>query len=552
MRLLPKIAGLLTLSSLVISSNVLAKFTAVHNVTGYTLERSGELKEFSTLVFKNGKVVRTGDEALLKSYPNAKKIDGKNQFLLPGLIDAHGHIIGLGQNLSRLDLRDTQSKRDVGEKLKAFSKNKNGWIVGRGWNQENWPNNQFPTAADLDKYVSDIPVVLTRVDGHAVWANSKAMSLANITSQIKAPMGGEIIRLANNEPSGIFIDKAEDLINNHIPKTNKQAINQALDLAGEHLLSLGITSAHDAGINKDTWEVYKQRAKDKNLPVRIYAMLSASDPQLDFMLKAGTYQEQSDFLSIRSIKVYADGALGSRGAALLSDYADRAQHTGLMLESQASLEDFYTKSFKHGFTANTHAIGDRANKIVLDAYENVFKNTGGRLLRNRIEHAQIVHVDDIPRFKSLNIIPSMQPVHATSDMHMAEVRLDDKRLQGAYAWQAFIKQGSHLAAGSDFPVELANIFHGLYSAMGRMDHQQKPENGWRSEQALTRKQAFKAFTLDAAYSAHQEFKIGSLERGKWADFILVDKDIFKSDIAEVYQTQVLETWIAGEKKYQKN
>jgi len=551
MRLFPKLASLFTISTLIFSSNVLAKFTAIHNITGYTLERSGELKKFSTLIFKNGKVVRTGDEKVLNSYPSAKIIDGNNQFLLPGLIDAHGHIIGLGQNLSRLDLRDTYSKKDVGEKLKAFSKNKTGWIVGRGWNQENWPESQFPTAADLDKYVSDIPVVLTRVDGHAIWANSKAMSLANITPATVAPMGGEILRLTNNNPSGIFIDKAEDLINNYIPKTNKQAINQALDLAGKHLLSLGITSAHDAGISIDTWDVYKKRATEKNLPFRIYAMLSASDPQLDKMLKAGTYQDQTDFLSIRSIKVYADGALGSRGAALLSDYADRAQHTGLMLETQEDLEAFYIKSFKHGFTANTHAIGDRANKTVLDAYENVFKTTGGRLLRNRIEHAQIVHLDDIPRFKSLNIIPSMQPVHATSDMHMAEVRLDDKRLQGAYAWQAFIKQGSHLAAGSDFPVERANIFHGLYSAISRMDHQQQPKDGWRSEQALSRKQAFKAFTLDAAYSAHQEFKIGSLERGKWADFILVDKDIFESDISQVYQTQVLETWIAGEKRYQK-
>ncbi|SFB82739.1 amidohydrolase [Pseudoalteromonas denitrificans] len=537
--------------TLIIPPVVSAKFTLIHNVTGYTLERTGNLKQFSTLVFKDGKIVKTGDKSLLKNYPKAHKINGNNKYLLPGLIDAHGHVIGLGQNLSRLDLRNTKSKQEIGEKLKVFAKDKTGWIIGRGWDQENWPVQQFPTASDLDIYIKDMPVVLTRVDGHAIWANTKAMSLASISSSTLAPNGGEIMRLDNNNPSGVFIDKAENLINEHIPKSTKNEINHALNLAGEHLLSLGITSVHDAGIDLTTWQVYKQRSKNKSLPFRIYAMLSASDPSLEKMLNAGTYQEQNDFLSIRSIKVYADGALGSRGAALLEDYADRPQHKGLMLESQNQLEKLYTQSFKHGFTANTHAIGDRANKTVLDAYESVFKKTGGRLLRNRIEHAQIVHIDDIPRFKKLNIIPSMQPVHATSDMHMAPIRLDDKRLVGAYAWQTFIKQGSHLAAGSDFPVELANVFHGFYSAVSRMDQNQQPEKGWFYEQALSRKQAFKAFTLDGAYAAHQEFKIGSLERGKWADFILVDQDIFKAPVSQIYKTQVLETWIAGEKKYQK-
>ncbi len=527
----------------------LAQFTAIHNVDGYTLNRQGELVEFSTLVFKDGKVVRTGNDALLKNFPQAKKIDGKNQVLLPGLIDAHGHIIGLGENLSQLDLRATKSKTEIGEKLAEFAKDKTGWIIGRGWNQENWTDNNFPSASDLDAYVKDKPVMLIRIDGHAVWVNSKAMQLAGITINTQAPAGGEILRLKDNSASGIFIDKAENLIKSVVPTRNKESVNRALDTAGEHLLSLGITSVHDAGIDHTSWQVYKQRAQDENLPIRIFAMLAASDPELETMLKAGTYKDKNDLLSIRSVKVYADGALGSRGAALIEDYADRVDHKGLMLETQLALEAFFRLSFKHGFSANTHAIGDRANKIVLDAYENVFKQAGGKLLRNRIEHAQIVHPDDIPRFKSLSIIPSMQPVHATSDMHMAELRLDDKRLQGAYAWQSFIKQGSRLAAGSDFPIELANAFHGVYAAISRMDHTQQPKQGWRNTEVLTRVQALKAFTLDAAYSAHQEFKLGSLEKGKWADFILVDKDIFKVSVADIYQTKVQETWIAGEKKY---
>ena len=263
----------------------------------------------------------------------------------------------------------------------------------------------------------------------------------------------------------MFIDKAEQLITAHIPKRSEKALATALDKAGQHLLSLGITSAHDAGIDFDTWQLYKQRAKDNNLPLRIYAMLGATDDKLETMLKAGKVDDNEDMLAIRSVKVYADGALGSRGAALLQDYADRKGHRGLMLEDQQQLEDIFSLCFKHGFSAHTHAIGDRANQIVLNAYENVFKRTGGILLRNRIEHAQIVDTDDIPRFKALKIIPSMQPVHATSDMHMAEQRLSDSQLAGAYAWRTFLEQGSRVAAGSDFPVELANPFHGLYSAI---------------------------------------------------------------------------------------
>ena len=533
------------------SLSCFANTTVIYNVNGYTPTYKGETQHFSALVFKDGKIVKTGNDSIKNSFPDAAAIDGKQATLLPGLVDAHGHVIGLGNNLSQLDVRNTRSADEVGKMLAEFAKDKQSWIIGRGWNQEQWPGGEFPTAADLDKYVKDKPVVLSRVDGHAVWVNSKAMELAGIAKQTPSPAGGEILKLDSGLPSGVFIDKAETLITQHIPKVSHASINTALDNAGKHLLSLGITSTHDAGIDYDTWQVYKQRSEQSTLPVRIVAMLSAADPQLETMLKAGKYKDMNDMLSIRSVTVYADGGLGSRGAALIEEYADRKNHHGLMLETQEKLEQLFNLSFSHGFSANTHAIGDKANHVVLDAYENVFKKTGGILLRNRIEHAQIVTPEDIPRFKTLKIIPSMQPVHATSDMHMAEQRLTEKQLEGAYAWKTFSAQGSVIAAGSDFPVELANPFDGLYSAITRMDHNQLPEGGWRPQELLSRDEALRAFTLGGAYAAHQEFKVGSLEQGKWADFILIDKDYYKAPISEIHDINVTQTWIAGELKYKK-
>ncbi|MBO7928022.1 MULTISPECIES: amidohydrolase [unclassified Pseudoalteromonas] len=533
------------------SSLAVAQTKVIYNANGYTPLYKGEVQQFSTLVIKNGKVVKLGGDTLKNNFPDAKLIDAHGNTLLPGLIDAHGHIIGLGNNLSQLDLRGALSIDEVTNKLKVFANNKQGWIIGRGWNQELWQKKQFPTAADLDKVVSDRPIILSRIDGHAIWVNSKALELAGITANTQSPEGGEIIKDEFGNPTGIFVDKAESLIKQFMPKPSKQTISDSLDAAGNHLLSLGITSTHDAGIDKTTWELYKERGELGNLPLRIVAMLSGASPDLKTMLKAGRYQDANDFMSIRSVKVYADGALGSRGAALIEDYADRKNHHGLMLETQQKLEELFTLSFKSGFSANTHAIGDKANHVVLDAYKNVFKATGGILLRNRMEHAQIVTLDDIKRFKTLKIIPSMQPVHATSDMHMAEQRLSEKQLAGAYAWQTFLKQGSVIAAGSDYPIELANPFDGLYATITRMDHNQQPTQGWRASEVLSREDALRAFTLGGAYAAHQEFKVGSLEQGKWADFILIDKDYFKAPVDELYKINVLQTWIAGKLRYEK-
>ncbi|MGB0861229.1 MAG: amidohydrolase, partial [Pseudoalteromonas spongiae] len=469
-----------------------ADYTIFHNAKGYTLKQDKGVHEFSTLVIKDGKVVATGDKSIISTYSPAEKIDVEGKTLLPGLIDAHGHIIGLGKNQSQLDLRSSSSLKDALKSIEEYANQTDGWVIGRGWNQENWPSKAFPTAKDLDAIVSDRPVALTRVDGHALWVNSKALEIAGINKDTQAPSGGEIIRLDNGEPSGILIDNAEPLVYQHMPSVDKTEVNKRLDAAGEHLLSLGITSAHDAGIDKLTYQVYLERAANNTLPIRIYAMLSATDSELSKQLAAGKKFDDNDMLAIRSIKVYSDGALGSRGAALLEDYQDRIGHKGLMLMSKDELENVFTQAFKAGFSVNTHAIGDRANRVVLDTYEKVYAKSGGKLLRNRMEHAQIVEPSDIKRFKQLAIIPSMQPVHATSDMHMAEDRLGKTRLTGAYAWQTFLKQGSRVAAGSDFPVELANAFHGLYAAVSRQDKDGAPKGGWLAEEKLTREQALRA------------------------------------------------------------
>ena len=413
-----------------------------------------------------------------------------------------------------------------------------------------WPDKSFPNASQLDKYIADRPVWLQRVDGHAGWANSKALAMAGIDKHTQSPEGGEIIRDKSGQPTGVLVDNAMQLLEAHIPKASDRFINQALDAAGEHLLSLGITSAHDAGIDYQQYQIYQQRAGKNSLPIRIYAMLSATDPKLEQMLQTGYIQTKDNSLSIRSVKAYGDGALGSRGAALLKPYSDQKSNSGLLVTAETDIAPLFEKVLKHEFQLNYHAIGDKANRLALDNYQRAFSKVGGKNLRHRVEHTQVVALDDIKRFKQLNIIPSMQPIHATSDMNMAEDRLGANRLRGAYAWQTFLEQGSIIAAGSDFPVELANPFYGLHAAVTRQDRNNQPQQGWIPEQALTVEQALRAFTLDAAYAAHQEQVLGSLEPGKWADFILIDQDIIQGKAQDIWKAKVQQTWIAGTLRYQ--
>ena len=527
--------------------------TVLTNINGYSFDNARELEQFTTLVFDSGKVVAIGDDRLLQNFADATIIDGQGKTLIPGITDAHGHVSSLGYTLLQIDLRDTNSARQAATQIAAYAKEKPylKWIRGRGWNQVLWPGQQFPSAKILDELVSDRPIWLERIDGHAGWANSKALALAGINANTISPPGGEILRDANGQPTGILVDNAMSIINRILPPPSPEELAAALDAATSHLLSLGITSTHDAGVSATENRFYASLAQRNKLAVRLYGMISSTDPELGSILSAGPMVDEYDLYSVKSVKVYTDGALGSRGAALLQPYTDRPDHSGLLLTSQQQLRSIFNDAIKANFQVAIHAIGDKGNQIGLDEVEYAYSTVGGENLRHRMEHAQIVALTDIPRFKTLNVIPSMQPTHATSDMNMAEARIGPERLKGAYAWRSFLDQGSRLVSGSDYPIELANPFHGIHAAVTRQNKKNNPDNGWVPEQAITIEEAMRSFTIDAAWAAHQENVLGGLSAGKWADFIIIDQDIFKIPSQDLWKIEVLQTWLAGKQVYKK-
>lgn len=523
--------------------------TLIHNVQGYTFA-DGELVEFDSLLFENDTVIAYGShQELAKQAKASISIDGKGATLLPGLTDAHGHVLGLGLNLMRVDLRGIDSLEGTMKKISEYAKANSElrWIQGRGWNQVLWAKKEFPTKQMLDAIISDRPVWLSRIDGHAGWANSKALELAGITKDTADPAGGKIIKDASGNPTGVLIDAAMDMVESKIPPLNAMERRTALELAFDHMLKLGITSVHDAGVDFDTYKLMLEMAKQQQIPVRLYGMLSGSDARLETMLKMG--KVELPYLKFRSVKLYSDGALGSRGAALLAPYSDDPDNKGLLLTTEKKLADDLSLITRYGFQANVHAIGDAANRLVLAAFAKLPKEQSADVLRHRIEHAQVVAVEDIPRFAELNIIASMQPTHATSDMNMAGDRLGDERLKGAYAWRKMREHDVLIAAGSDFPVELANPFLGIHAAVTRQNSDNQPENGWLPGEKLNRAETLKAFTIDAAYSGFWEDEIGSLEAGKKADFILIDKDVFSVDEAGLDDVKVLQTWVGGRRLF---
>ena len=539
----------LLLASFAFTTCSLNAATLVENVKGYTLDNDGQLITFSNMVMEDGKVLALNGEK--DAFTITDTINGNGKVMLPGLIDAHGHLLGLGANLLEVNLRESTSASDAANSVAeyAFANTEQTWITGRGWNQELWSDRAFPTASDLDKVVADKPVVLTRVDGHAAWVNTKAMALAGITKDTKSPAGGEIIKDENGNPTGIFIDNASLLIEKHLPTASNAIYTQQLRAAGDHLLENGITAMHDAGISRDVYDFYLKGAVESSLPIRIYAMVSATDPELSTMLGNGPVRDDDDFLYIRSVKAYGDGALGSRGAALLAPYSDAPHQHGLLLTQPEDMTSLFTTVIGAGFQLNYHAIGDKANHVALNEFESTFKTLGGSELRNRIEHAQVIAPTDLARFADLKVLPSMQPTHATSDKNMAEDRIGKERMKGAYAWKTLLNSGIALPLGSDFPVELANPFYGLHAAVTRQDRNNQPVKGWYAHEALTIQQAFKGFTLDAAYAGHMEDTLGTLTPGKWADFILVDQDIFTIDAKDIWKTKVHATFVAGEEVF---
>ena len=520
----------------------------VDNVKGYTIGADGRLIRFGAmLVGDDGKVERLyqrGEKAQRTKY----RFDGKGRTLLPGLIDAHGHVMGLGMNAVQLDLSDTKSLQEAQAKIAAYAAANPTprWLIGRGWNQENWGLGRFPTAAELDSAVKDRPVWLERVDGHAGWANSAAMKEAGITGKTQSPAGGQIEK-SDGQPTGIFVDAAEELIDKVIPPALPRTRDQALDRAQEIMLSSGLTAVADMGTSPADWLVMRRAGDDGRLKVRIIAYGAGIESTLAIAGTRPTPWLYGDRLRMGGVKLYADGALGSRGAWLKQPYKDSAGARGLSFVTETELLNIMSRAAMDGFQVAVHAIGDAANAQALGAFEEMAVTYKGDR-RWRIEHAQIVDPPDLPRFGRNGIVASMQPVHETSDWRMAEARMGMERLGGAYAWRSMIANRSPLAFGSDFPVESPNPFPGLAAAISRQDPSGEPPGGWMPEQRVTLEQALAAFTRGAAYAGFADDRIGSLEKGRWADFILVDRDIFDVPTPrQLRETKVMETWIAGRK-----
>ena len=537
---------LIALAALFASTSALAD-TLISNVNGIQIGADGQVQHFGGMIVgEDGRVVGVlpVDE---ESQPAGitRRIDMGGRTLLPGLIDAHGHVMGLGFGALQLDLTGTASLAELQQRLKDYAAaNPDArWIVGRGWNQESWPVKNFPTAADLDAVVSDRPVVLKRVDGHALVANSVAMRAAGVTAATPAPSGGRI-------ENGLFVDNAMGLIGDKVPAPTPAEADAALAKAQDILLSYGLTAVADMGTDAGGWGAMARAGEAGRLNVRIMSYAAAL-PALEALGRTKpTDWLYGDRLHMGGVKLYADGALGSRGAWLKQPYADKPDTVGLRFLTDAELREQAGKAAAMGFQVATHAIGDAANAQVISTYEALGKTYAGDR-RWRIEHVQVVDPADIPRIAKAGIIASMQPTHQTSDRLMAEKRLDPPRLEGAYAWQTILKSGARLAFGSDFPVENPNPFPGLAGAISRQDMSGQPPGGWRPQERVSFAQALNGFTRDAAYAGFAEDRIGSLEPGKWADFILVDRDPTTIDAQALARTQVLETWVAGKRMYEK-
>jgi len=519
--------------------------TLVSNINGIQVGADGNLQQFGALVVTDdGKVRQTiAHPELVRLAGITSTIDGGGRTLLPGLIDAHGHVLDLGMAQMTVQLVGTSSIADLQTRLRnyAAAHPSDAWIIGFGWNQELWPDKRFPTAADLDAVVSDRPVVLERVDGHAVVANSAAMKAAGVTAQTAVPAGG---RMEN----GLFVDAARDLIDKAIPPRTPAQSDEALAKAQEQLLSVGVTGVGSMSTSVDDWETMKRAGETGALNVRLMVYLGGTEAIA--AVPKPTPWLYGDRLRAVGIKLFADGALGSRGAWLKQPYADKPDTRGLQFHSDAEMMTLAETAASHGFQIATHAIGDAAIAQVISTYEQLSKSYGSDR-RWRIEHFQIADPKDIPRLAPAGIIASMQPTHQTSDRLMAEKRLGPNRLAGAYAWQSVLKSGARLAFGTDFPVESPNPFPGLSAAVSRQDVNGQPPGGWIPGERLTFAEALSAYTRGAAYAGFAEDKIGALEPGKWADFILIDRDPTKVDPQALARTEVLETWVAGKKVWER-
>ncbi|KRG39641.1 amidohydrolase [Stenotrophomonas pictorum JCM 9942] len=503
-----------------------------------------------------GRVLDVGSaDALLQLYPQAPRIDLGEATVVPGLIDAHAHLVYLGNTLSQADLSGAKSRAEVVERLKAFEKTlaPGEWLLGRGWDQNRWDNTDFPTVADLDAAFPQRPVYLDRVDGHAGWVNSAALRIAEEGGKSLAgdwqPAGGRIVRDAAGKPTGVLVDGAAALVSAHIPALDEAAREKRLHAALQEAVRNGLTGVHDMGVSREDLALMKRLADQGRLPLRIDAYADGNQAALDDLCRSGLYQHAGGRLQMRGVKLFMDGALGSRGAALLADYSDDPHNHGLLMTSPADFELAVRKADGCKVQVATHAIGDRGNRIVLDTYEKVLGARKGDDHRWRVEHAQVVALEDIARFAPLGVVASMQPTHATSDMGWAEQRVGPERIKGAYAWQRYLHSGARLALGSDFPVEQVDPRLGLYAAVTRQDRDGQPPGGWQPEQRLSAAEALRGFTRDAAWAGHDEAEVGTLKRGLRADFVVLDRDPLTVAAGELDELKVLSTWVDGEPVY---
>ncbi|MBC7986110.1 MAG: amidohydrolase family protein [Sphingomonadaceae bacterium] len=524
----------------------------IDNANGYTLDEDGDLVRFTGILFDpdTGRITRLLDRNDDPPDDLDFRHDARGATVIPGLIDAHGHVMGLGQAALTLDLSDTDSLAEAQARLAQYAAENPSprWIVGRGWNHERWGLGRFPTAADLDSIVADRPVWLERVDGHAGVANSLAMREAGVTAATQAPSGGRIER-TGREPSGLFVDAAQALIANAIPSLQPLTLEEAFAETQQILLSHGITAVADMGTSESDWQVIRRAGDADRLNIRVISYANSLETLLAVAGTGPTPWLYNGRLRMVGIKIYADGALGSRGASLAAPYADAPDQRGLPLIDDVGLRNLLSRAALDRFQPAIHAIGDAANAQALGAIEELAARYDDDR-RWRIEHAQVVAPADLPRFGRNGIIASMQPVHQTSDRLMAEARLGPDRLLGAYAWNSMLRNGGRLAFGSDFPVESPNPFAGLAAAISRQDAAGQPPGGWQPHERVTMSEAFAGFTTGAAYAGFAEQNIGRLAVGLYADFVIIDRDIFDNATPEaVRATRAVETWVGGRRSW---
>lgn len=530
----------------------------IHSATIYTVDSLFTTTE--SMAIKDGKIIETGSsEIILKKYTAKETIDAKGKFIYPGFIDAHCHFYGYGKGLQEVDLVGSKSFDEVIERVKEFNvihditpipspegKNENPteWIIGRGWDQNDWEVKEFPNKKKLDSIFPNTPVLLTRIDGHAALVNQTALDIAGFTTKTKIS-GGEI-EIKDGKLSGILIDNAEDSLKKSISKASYHTIKNALLNAQENCLAMGITTVSDAGLDKSVVDAIEKLQKENELLMRVYAMLTPNQENLDYYLKNGTLK--TDKLTVCSFKFYGDGALGSRGACLCHEYADKTNWKGFLLNDAAYFEKYAALMNQHGFQMNTHCIGDSAAKVILSIYKKYCSGTENK--RWRIEHAQVLLKDNFKDF-SKNIIPSVQSTHATSDMYWAADRLGKDRVKLAYAYKDLLTAAGIVALGTDFPVEDISPFKTFFASVARKDSKGFPEGGFQKENALTREETLKGMTIWAAYANFEEKEKGSLEKNKFADFVILDTDLMNCEENKILQAQVLETYIDGKLVYRR-